>query len=76
MPYGRMTDAQWTILSIYLPMPSRGRPCDQRARIDAIFPVAATTGAWHELLAAYGKGRSVTRHFQRPTHAGLWDRLL
>eukprot|EP01031_Cornospumella_fuschlensis_P043007 gene43007-52561_t len=76
VPYDRMTDAQWTILSIYLPMPARGRPCDQRARMDAIFRVAATAGAWHELPAAYGKGRSVARHFQRLTHAGLWERLL
>ena len=76
VPYDRMTDAQWTILSIHLPMPARGRPCDQRARMDAIFRVAATEGAWHELPAAYGKGRSVARHFQRLTHAGVWERLL
>ncbi|MBX9660231.1 MAG: transposase [Nitrospiraceae bacterium] len=76
VPYDRMTDEQWTILSIYLPMPARGRPCDQRARMDAIFRVAATAGAWHELPAAYGKGRSVARHFQRLTHAGVWERLL
>jgi transposase len=76
VPYDRMTDEQWTILSIYLPMPARGRPCDQRARMDAIFRVAATEGAWHELPAAYGKGRSVARHFQRLTHAGVWERLL
>lgn len=76
LPYDRMTDAQWTILSIHLPMPARGRPCDQRARMDAIFRVAATEGAWHELPAAYGKGRSVARHFQRLTHAGVWERLL
>lgn len=65
VPYDRMTDAQWSILSLHLPMPARGRPCDQRARMDAIFRVAATEGAWHELPAAYGKGRSVARHFQR-----------
>lgn len=76
VPYDRMTDAQWTILSIYLPMPARGRPCDQRARMDAIFRVAATEGAWRELPAAYGKGSSVARHFQRLTHAGLWELLL
>jgi transposase len=71
-----MTDAQWTILSIYLPMPARGRPCDQRARMDAIFRVAATEGAWRELPSDYGKGSSVARHFQRLAHAGVWERLL
>ena len=76
VPYDRLTDEQWTILSIYLPMPTRGRPCDQRARMDAIFRVAATEGAWHELPRAYGNGESVARHFRRLTHAGVWERLL
>ena len=76
VPYDRMTDEQWTILSIYLPRSARGRPCDQRARMDAIFRVAATEGAWRDLPAAYGKGSSVARHFQRLTHAGLWEGLL
>lgn len=76
VPYDRLTDEQWMVLSIYLPRSARGRPCDQRARMDAIFRVAATEGAWRDLPAAYGKGSSVARHFQRLTHAGLWERLL
>ncbi|UPY36152.1 transposase [Sediminicoccus sp. KRV36] len=76
VPYDRMTDAQWSILSLHLPVPARGRPCDQRARMDAIFRVAATEGAWRELPAAYGKGSSVARHFQRLANAGVWERLL
>lgn len=76
VPYDRLTDEQWMVLSIYLPRSARGRPCDQRARMDAIFRVAATAGPWHDLPAAYGKGSSVARHFQRLTHAGLWERLL
>lgn len=76
VPYDKLTDEQWTVLSIYLPMPTRGRPCDQRARMDAIFRVAATVGPWRDLPAHYGHWRSVARHFQRLTHAGVWERLL
>jgi transposase len=76
VPYHRMTDEQWTILSIYLPTPARGRPCDVRARMDAIFRVAVTEGAWRELPADYGKWRTVARYFQRLTNEGLWERLL
>ncbi|WPB86212.1 transposase [Sediminicoccus rosea] len=76
VPYDKLTDEQWTVLSIYLPMPQRGRPCDQRARMDAIFRVAATEGPWRDLPAHYGQGASVARHFRRLTHAGVWERLL
>jgi transposase len=76
VPYGRLTDEQWAVLRAHLPMPARGRPCDQRAHLDAIFRVAATEGAWRELPPGYGKGETVARHFRRLTHAGLWERLL
>lgn len=76
VPCDRLTDAQWAALLPYLPMPARGRPCDQRAHLDAIFRVAATEGSWLELPPAYGKGPTVARHFRRLTHGGLWERLL
>jgi transposase len=76
VPYDRLTDEQWAALQPYLPMPARGRPCDQRAHLDAIFRVAATEGAWRELPPGYGKAETVARHFRRLTHAGLWERLL
>ncbi len=76
VPYDLLTDEQWAALLPYLPMPARGRPCNQRAHFDAIFRVAATEGAWRELPPGYGKGETVARHFRRLTHAGLWERLL
>ncbi len=76
IPYARLTDEQWAALRPHLPPSGRGRPCDQRAHLDAIFRVGATEGSWRELPEAYGKGATVARHFRRLTHAGLWERLL
>ncbi|WP_421988425.1 transposase [Roseococcus sp.] len=76
IPHAPLTDEEWHALLPHLPAHASGRPCDQRAHLDAIFRVAATEGAWRELPEEYGKAATVARHFRRLTHAGLWERLL
>lgn len=76
VPYSRMTDEEWEALLPFLPDPGRGRPCDLRAHFDAFFRVAATEGAWRELPEEFGRPDTVSRHFRRLTHTGLWEDLL
>jgi transposase len=54
-----------------------GRPLrDARARMDAIFWTVASGSAWHALPPRFGRPDTVSRHFRRLSHAGLWERLL
>jgi transposase len=54
-----------------------GRPLrDARARMDAIFWIAASGQPWHTLPSSFGKADTVSRHFRRLAQAGLWERLL
>ncbi|MDB5379613.1 MAG: family transposase [Rubritepida sp.] len=76
IPHAPLSDAEWTALLPHLPDETRGRPCDHRARFDAIFRVAAIDGPWRDLPEQYGKPGTISRHFRRLTHAGLWERLL
>ncbi|TCH96580.1 transposase [Roseococcus sp. SYP-B2431] len=79
IPHTLLSDAEWAALSPYVlraSRGSRGRPCDHRARFDAIFRVAATDGPWHELPESHGKPDTVSRYFRRLTHQGLWEHLL
>ncbi|WP_370323107.1 transposase [Roseococcus sp. SYP-B2431] len=76
IPHARMTDEEWHALEPHLPTHTAGRPCDLRAHFDAFFRVACTEGAWRELPEEFGKPDTVSRHFPRLTHAGLWERLL
>jgi transposase len=76
IPHAPLTDEEWHALLPHLPDSGRGRPCDLRAHFDAFFRVAATEGAWRELPEEYGKPGTVSRHFRRLAHAGLWERLL
>ncbi|MDB5414667.1 MAG: family transposase [Rubritepida sp.] len=79
IPHAPLTDEEWHALLPYLrrrPDTNRGRPCNLRAHFDAFFRVAATAGAWRELPEAYGRADTISRHFRRLTHAGLWERLL
>lgn len=77
-PWQRLSDDEWLAL---LPHVHRaigpGRPLvELRQRFDAIFHVAAGAGPWCALPAALGRAETVSRHFRRLTHAGLWHRLL
>src|SRR5215213_7948471 len=60
-----------------------GRPVrDPRARLDAIFWLAAHTGPgrapppWAALPPAFGKPDTASRQFRRWAHQGLWTKLL
>ena len=60
-----------------------GRPVrDPRARLDAIFWMAAHTQPWraappwHALPERFGKPDAVSRQFRRWARAGLWTKLL
>ncbi|MDB5377329.1 MAG: family transposase, partial [Rubritepida sp.] len=76
IPHAPLSDTEWQALLPHLPDETRGRPCDHRARFDAIFRVAATDGPWRDLPEPYGKPGTISRHFRRLTHDGLWERLL
>ncbi|MDB5413945.1 MAG: family transposase [Rubritepida sp.] len=76
IPHAPLTDAEWNAIQVHLQESPRGRPCDLRARFDAIFRLAATDGPWRELPAEHGIPATVARYFRRLTHTGLWERLL
>jgi transposase len=77
-PPAPLSDLQFHALLPYiLPRSPAGRPiADLRARMDAIFHVAAGTGPWIDLPARFGRPDTVSRYFRRLTRAGLWERLL
>ncbi|WP_424812227.1 transposase [Roseococcus sp. YIM B11640] len=74
--YSPLSDPQWAALSRHLPKPTTGRPCDLRARLNAIFHIAATNDPWHALPPEHGSPATIARYFRTLTHAGLWERLL
>ncbi len=73
-----LTDAEWdALLPFVLVREGPGRPLrDARARMDAVFWVAASGSAWATLPPRFGRADTVSRHFRRLSHAGLWERLL
>lgn len=73
-----LTDPQFAaLLPHILPASPAGRQVgDLRARMDAIFHVAAGTGPWCALPEHFGRPDTVSRWFRRLTRAGLWERLL
>ena len=73
-----LTDAEWDALLPFVLVRGRpGRPLrDARARMDAIFWVAAAGCPWRALPPRFGKPDTVSRHFRRLAEAGLWERLL
>ena len=77
IPHTPLSDAEWAALLPHVRRVTRsGRPCDHRARFDAIFRVAATDGPWRDLPENYGKPDTISRYFRRVTHQGLWEHLL
>lgn len=73
-----LSDAEWTALLPFLPATTGpGRPLrDARTRMDGIFWVAAAGCPWAGLPPRYGRADTVSRHFRRLSHAGLWETLL
>ncbi|WP_165943378.1 transposase [Roseicella aquatilis] len=78
-PWAPMSDAEWAAVLPHLRVVvmGQGRPlADARARIDAMFRIAASGQPWHRLPEQYGKPDTVSRHFRRLARMGLWMRLL
>src|SRR4051794_18501864 len=78
-PWSPMTDAEWAEILHHLRtvVMGEGRPLrDARHRIDGMFRVAVSGLPWHPLPAEYGKPDTVSRHFRRLAHMGLWLRLV
>ena len=73
-----LADAEWdALLPFVLVREGPGRPLkDARRRMDALFWVAASGSAWRTVPGRFGKPDTVSRHFRRLCHAGLWERLL
>ena len=73
-----LSDAEWdALLPFVVVQNGPGRPLrDARARMDAIFWVAAAGCPWRELPPCFGKPDTASQHFRRLAHAGLWERLL
>jgi transposase len=74
-----MTDAEWAEILPHLRtvVMGEGRPLrDARQRIDGMFQVAVSGLPWHTLPEDYGKPDTVSRHFRRLAHMGLWLRLV
>ena len=78
IPIAPLSDLQWQALRPLLaPRSPQSRPLhDLRGRIDAIFALIATDAPWRELPAQHGKPDSVSRHYRRLTHTGLWEQCL
>ena len=73
-----LTDAEWdALLPFVLVREGPGRPLkDARKRMDAVFWTAAAGAPWRTVPERFGKPDTVSRHFRRLCHAGLWERLL
>ena len=73
-----LTDAEWDALLPFVLVQNRpGRPLrDARRRMDAVFWTAASGSAWRTVPPRFGNPDTVSRHFRRLCHAGLWERLL
>ncbi|WP_431271957.1 transposase [Dankookia sp. P2] len=78
-PWAAMTDAEWAEVLPHLRTVAMGQGRklrDARQRIDGMFQVAVSGLPWHSLPEEYGKPDTVSRHFRRLAHAGLWLRLV
>jgi transposase len=78
-PWSPLSDHEWTCLAPYLTrhlVGRGGRTRDLRARMDAIFRVAASNDPWRALPPEYGRADTAARFFRRLSREGLWQRLL
>jgi transposase len=81
-PWEPLSDDEWAVLAPFvLCAAGPGRPPrDLRARLDAVFWMAArparALGPWRALPTGFGKPDTASRQFRRWAAAGLWSRLL
>ncbi len=74
-----LTEAQWQLLTPYLPTngPKGGRPWnDHRRTINGILWILHTGAPWRDLPEGYGKWQSVYDRFNWWRKNKIWDRIL
>jgi putative transposase len=72
-----LTDAQWTVIELLIPVYKWGRPrvLDMRRVVNAMLYVAKTGCQWHMLPRDYPNPNSVYHHFQKWGREGAWERM-
>src|SRR6516162_11328546 len=72
-----ITDAQWALIELHLPVSSGGRPrkTDLRDVIDAIFYLLRTGCQWRYLPKDFPPKSTVWRYFDRWRHDGTLDTI-
>lgn len=76
---GDLTDAQWALLELLLPVGQRpGRPpkWTKRQLIDGIRWRVRTGAPWRDVPARYGPWQTVYGLFRRWQRGGVWARIL
>ncbi len=71
-----LTDAQWQVLELLLPLQKSGRgrpPADNRKCLNGILYVLKTGCAWADLPKEYGSPSTCWRRFDEWSQAGVWD---
>jgi transposase len=79
VPFTALSDRQWDALRPYVRAqtgPAGRKTADLRERMNAILFLLSTDAPWRELPERYGSPGTVSRHFRRLTHGGLWEHLL
>ncbi|WP_431303566.1 transposase [Sediminicoccus sp. BL-A-41-H5] len=80
VPFTALSDRQWEALRPYVlaqkASPAGRKVLDLRERMNAILFLLSTDAPWRELPERYGSSVTVSRHFRRLCHGGLWEHLL
>ena len=77
-----VSDAQWEVLQLVLPLPTwhpggPGRkPRDRRRVINGIFYINKTGCQWRMLPTEFGPWETVYGYFRRWRLAGVWERVM
>jgi transposase len=77
-PWAPLTEAEWALVATQLDIVRMAgrRVADPRARVNAIFMVAARGLPWRRVPEASGRPDTISRQFRRWARQGLWLRLL
>ena len=77
-----LTDAQWLIVAVFLPIPpkrldGKGRPrLDNRQLLNGILWILRTGAAWQDLPRRYGSPATCHRRFQEWCRCGVFEQIL